>query len=227
MSFSSSRSPAVFICYRREDSAGHAGRLFDRIVARVGRRRVFRDVDSIQPGENFVEAVRERVAASTVLLVLIGPRWLQPSNFSERPRLADPHDLVSLEIVTALEHKLKVIPVLLNGAAMPAAQDLPTAVAPLAQLNASEIRDSHFDVDSSVLIDEIATAIRSGGFSQKKTLFAIACLICISAIGVWTYSRLAEHPGQSVAPTLEGTVGAPPNDRQLAETQESACKSAS
>jgi len=207
-------SPAVFICYRREDSAGHAGRLFDRIVARIGRHRVFRDVDNIQPGENFIQAVGERVAASTVLLVLIGPRWLRASDSSGRPRLGDPHDLVSLEIVTGLEQKVKTIPVLLEGAAMPGLHDLPAALAPLSHLNAIEIRDSHFDLDASLLIDRIESAGRSGSISRNKTILALACVVFVLAVGVWMYFRLGEHTANgepSVAPT--GDRAAPTGDR--------------
>jgi TIR domain len=66
--------PAIFISYRREDSIGHAGRLYDRLTDRFGRDRVYRDIDAIEAGEDFVEAVRQKVDQSDVLLVLIGPR---------------------------------------------------------------------------------------------------------------------------------------------------------
>ena len=120
-------SPAIFISYRREDSSGHAGRLFDRLVEHFGKERIYRDIDTIQAGENFVEAVRQKVNVSDVVLVLIGPRWLTATDEEGRWRLADENDLVRLEIATGLERNIRVIPVLLQGASMPRAKDLPRA----------------------------------------------------------------------------------------------------
>jgi TIR domain len=135
-------SPTVFISYRREDSAGHAGRLFDRLVSRLGRDHVFRDVDNIKPGENFIEAIRRRINASDVLFVLIGPRWLNAVDAEGRRRLEGADDLVRLEIEMGLERKLRLIPVLLPGASMPAERELPETLAPLSRFNALEIREA-------------------------------------------------------------------------------------
>jgi hypothetical protein len=98
-------SLTVFICYRRDDSAGYAGRLCDRLVKALGRDRVFRDADGLQPGDNFLQSIRERVSAADVLFVLIGPRWLAATDREGYRRLDDPHDLVRLEIELGLERK--------------------------------------------------------------------------------------------------------------------------
>src|SRR5262245_56562210 len=126
----------IFINYRREDSAGYAGRLFDRFVGELGRDQVFRDFENIPPGENFTQAIHQGIDGSVVLLVLIGPRWLTAADADGRQRLADPCDLVRREIELGLQRKLRVIPVLLPGANMPAAQDLPESLRPLTQYNA-------------------------------------------------------------------------------------------
>jgi hypothetical protein len=135
--------PAIFISYRREDSIGHAGRLYDRLVERFGRERVCRDIETIEAGEDFVEAVRQRVAKSDVLLVLIGPRWLTATDDEGRWRLADENDLVRLEIATALDRNIRVIPVLLQGATMPRAKDLPAEQSSLSAMRSrSETRQA-------------------------------------------------------------------------------------
>lgn len=148
--------PAIFISYRREDSIGHAGRLYDRLAERFGRERVYRDIDAIEAGEDFVAAIRQKVDKSDVLLALIGPRWLTATDEEGRWRLADDNDLVRLEIATALNRNIRVIPVLLQGATMPRCKDLPAELARLAQRNAVEIRDTHFDQDLAQLLDVLA-----------------------------------------------------------------------
>jgi hypothetical protein len=89
--------PTIFINYRRDDSAGHAGRLHDRFVSVLGGRSVFMDLDDIQPGANFVNAIEEQVGACDVMLVLIGKRWLA-RDAAGRRRIDDPDDFVRIEI---------------------------------------------------------------------------------------------------------------------------------
>jgi hypothetical protein len=117
---------AIFISYRREDMAGNAGRIYDRLVDRFGPERVYRDVDSGQPGEDFVETIRNTVKGSDVLLALIGPNWLKTTDKSGGWRLASEDDLVRVEIATAPERGIRIIPVLLHGAKMPGAGNLPS-----------------------------------------------------------------------------------------------------
>ena len=92
----------VFITYRREETAGHAGRLYDAMVARFGEDNVFMDVD-MAPGVDFVERITEAVAACHVLIVVMGPRWATVEDEQGRARLADPEDFVRLEVETALQ----------------------------------------------------------------------------------------------------------------------------
>ena len=97
--------PGIFISYRRDDTAGHAGRLFDRLAEHFGRERVFMDVDTIQPGQDFAEVIGERVRSSGAVIVLIGKEWLLATDASGDIRLNDPADFVRLEIVSALQRR--------------------------------------------------------------------------------------------------------------------------
>lgn len=175
----------VFISYRREESAGHAGRLFDRLVGKLGRDHVFRDVDNIRPGEDFADAIRQRIQASDVLIVLIGPRWLSAADGEGRKRLEDASDLVRLEVEMGLERKMRVIPVLLSGAAMPDAKELPATLAPLTKFNAFEVRDTHFDLDVVQLIAETKAPWRLNPLLLLKTrpiYLAILAAVLLTAI---------------------------------------------
>ncbi|MGZ5724850.1 MAG: toll/interleukin-1 receptor domain-containing protein [Caldimonas sp.] len=111
----------IFLSYRRQDSQSAAGRLADRLTEHFSPARVFRDHDSIAAGDDFVESIRRSVESSTVLLVVLGPRWLGASDASGRRRLDDAGDFVRLEIELALAAGVAVVPVLVEDAAMPAA----------------------------------------------------------------------------------------------------------
>ncbi len=101
----------VFICYRREDAGYPAGWLFDQLTAHLGADRVFKDMDSIEPGDDFADVITEAVSSCAVLLAVIGPRWLAAAGPDER-RLDDAGDFVRLEIEAALARGVRVIPVL-------------------------------------------------------------------------------------------------------------------
>ncbi len=142
------RAPAgaIFISYRREDSAGHSGRLSDALVARLGPERVFIDIDSVAPGEDFLERIEGTLQEGAALLVVIGRRWIEIEAGGKR-RLDDPEDVVRREIRTALERELKVFPVLVDGASMPPARELPEDIRPVAFRNAIEITDTRWAHD--------------------------------------------------------------------------------
>ncbi len=146
----------VFISYRRGDSAGHTGRIRDGLRKRFGPDAVFHDVDTIEPGENFEEVISSGLDSCDVQLVVIGPDWLTIADDSGRRRLDDPDDLLALEIATGLARQdLRVIPVLVGGAAMPQPEQLPESLHDLALRNAVEIRHSKWDVDLAELIEGI------------------------------------------------------------------------
>jgi TIR domain len=106
LSLSFMASPRIFISYRRDDSGGHAaGRVTDRLEREFGRDLLFIDVDSIPPGRNFVDVLREEVAKCGVLIAVIGPDWLDAHDKDGNRRLDNPNDFVRIEIATALQRK--------------------------------------------------------------------------------------------------------------------------
>ena len=140
-------SARIFISYRRADSAGWAGRLHSDLRERFGADRVFRDV-SIAPGVDFRDHIEGVMDGCEVLLAVIGPRWATVTGPGGHPRLDAPDDLVRLEIERALARPdVRVIPVLVDGAAIPAAEDLPEGLRPLSRRNAVEITDLRWDYD--------------------------------------------------------------------------------
>src|SRR5437016_4343933 len=139
----------IFVSYRRDDSAGYAGRLFDRLSAYfVGGDQIFMDVDHIEPGEDFARVIEEAVGSCEILIALMGRSWLTSRDETGR-RLDNPNDFVRLEIAAALARGVRVIPVLVQGAQMPRPQDLPEDLLPLSRRNALELSDARwkYDVD--------------------------------------------------------------------------------
>ncbi|HEX7183924.1 MAG TPA: toll/interleukin-1 receptor domain-containing protein [Thermoanaerobaculia bacterium] len=149
------RSANIFINYRREDSAGHAGRLFDRLSSHFPGR-LFMDVDTIAPGVDFGDAIEQAVGSCEVLIVIIGQQWLTIKNASGTRRLDDSGDFVRLEVEAALARNIRIIPVLVQDAPMPRAEDLPPSLARLARRNAIEISDARWGYD----VDRLAHTIR-------------------------------------------------------------------
>ena len=146
----------VFFCYRR-DLAPHAvGRVYDGIVDEIGREQVFRDIDSIGPGDVYHTKILTTLGACEVLLCLIAPGWIDTRGADGTRRLSDPRDFVRLEIETALALGLRVVPVLVEGAPMPSPTELPPPLAPLAHRHALNLRnDPDFTADVSNLISQL------------------------------------------------------------------------
>src|SRR5215471_16024511 len=155
----------LFINYRREDTAPYAGRLYDRLTAHFGEGQVFIDIDQIEPGEDFVQAINRKVSACDIAIVAIGPNWLRATDASGKRRLDDEEDFVRMEIVAALRRKIRVIPVLVGGARMPGRHDLPEALAPLSRRNAIELSETRFHADVNRLIEAIE---KSFAVAEKK-----------------------------------------------------------
>jgi hypothetical protein len=154
----------VFISYRRADTTPHlAGRLYDRLESRLGDGNVFMDVDSIQPGLDFVEAIEKAVGSCDVLLALIGTRWVDAVDERGRRRLEDPDDFVTVEIAAAMRRGIRVIPVLVDGAAPPRREDLPPALEGLARRQAVRLGARHLRLG-----DERAAQRRGGAFQAPS-----------------------------------------------------------
>lgn len=151
---------AIFISYRREDSEGHAGRLFEDLVEHFGHDSVFMDVAGIEPGRDFRKVIDAKVAGCGLLLAVIGTRWLEARDDSGKRRIDDPSDFVRLETVSALRRDIPVVPVLVHGAQMPRADQLPADLADLAYRNAVELTHARWESDVKVLVDSLAQLLR-------------------------------------------------------------------
>ena len=147
--------PRLFVSYRRADSEASARGLFEALKSRYGERSVFLDTSDIPYGEDFRRAIRKRIAASDVMLVLIGKQWLSAAN-ERGPRLQQPDDPVRFEIETALANKeLRVVPITIDGAEPPPASALPPSISSLGVLNMARLRNETFDVDFNALVDQL------------------------------------------------------------------------
>ena len=144
----------IFISYRREDSGASAGRLHDRLREHFGRDNVFMDVDTIEPGLDFIEVIERTVASCDVLIALIGRQWLVLTDADGQRQLDHPEDFVRREIATALQRNIRVIPALIQDTPMPRATQLPENLQPLARRNSLELSDMHFhrDVDALIVV---------------------------------------------------------------------------
>ena len=144
----------VFVSYRRDDSQGFAGRLADDLGEPLGDDRVFRDIE-IPIGTDFSDVLHRAIAASDVLLVVIGRRWAAGTVAGQPSRLFEPTDWVRTEIEAAFARDKHVVPVLVGDATMPFATDLPEGIRRLARLQAAKVSDRHWDDDVDALADRL------------------------------------------------------------------------
>jgi hypothetical protein len=144
----------IFVSYRRTDSEGYAGRICDRLTPKFGSDGVFMDVDSINPGADFPSVLSKALADSYVLIAVVGQNWRGPKA-DHTFRLNDADDFVRQEIQSAIEKKITVIPLLVGGAKMPSAQELPEELMAFTNFNAVEIRHDKFVADMAALIQTL------------------------------------------------------------------------
>jgi TIR domain len=145
----------LFLCYRRDDTADAAGRLRDKLAGSYGDDRVFMDIDSVPLGIDFVEHVREQISGCAAVIVMIGRRWLTLKDKRRRRRLDNEDDLVRAEIAAALTQKIPVIPVVVQNASMPIADDLPEDIRLLARRNGIQLRPEQWREGVERLLREL------------------------------------------------------------------------
>src|SRR5437763_9850124 len=133
------RGAKIFLGYRREDSADVVGRIYDKLLSQVGHDQLFKDVDSVPLGVDFRRHLEQVVGDCDIMLAIVGDRWLTVQDDKGSRRLDDPADHVRLEIESALKRDIRVVPVLVRGAAMPREADLPDSIKPFAYRNAIEV----------------------------------------------------------------------------------------
>jgi tetratricopeptide (TPR) repeat protein len=149
----------IFINYRRDDSMATAGRLHDRLAQAFGRENLFVDFGHTPAGVDFELHLNNWVAACQVFVTIIGPNWLEAKDTAGQRRLHHPRDFAAIEISAALARNIRVIPVLVLGARMPKASDLPDSLKPLAHRQAVEVRQLHFDQDAEALVERVREAL--------------------------------------------------------------------
>jgi formylglycine-generating enzyme required for sulfatase activity len=227
-------SAKVFISYRRDDSAGHAGRVHDRLAHEFGSDLLFMDVDSIPLGSDFIKVLRDEVAKCDALLAVIGHHWLDARDAGGERRLDSETDFVRIEIATALQRDIPVIPILLDGAKIPQAEQLPADLQGLAARNGLDVRHSSFHVDMDRLIgglkaraqgaravaDTPATRPEAAPNDKRRApalLAGFVLLACAGAGMLWfamtprpSAPPVPSTSNQQTAPTQPAPIAPPP-----------------
>jgi len=177
----------VFLSYRRSDSAAYAGRLYDHLKGRFPGR-VFMDVGEIAPGHDFVDTIDAQLDECRVMVVLIGREW-------NASRLESSQDLVRLEIASALSRGVRVVPVLLRGAAMPSEGELPADLMALTRRQALELTDSAWDYGceqlTKVIEQELGAARSAGSWQRRSAAVTGVAAVTIAALAWWQPWRAA------------------------------------
>jgi hypothetical protein len=163
--------PGVFISYRRDDSQGFAGRLADDLDEMLGHDRIFRDLE-IPVGSDFTDVLQRAIAASDILLVVIGHRWAADSDQGYKSRLFEPTDWVRTEIEAAFTQGKQVIPILVGGASMPEPASLPQSIVRLTRLQAASLTDRHWDADLAKLAEQLQILCPSLGTDRPPAAVA-------------------------------------------------------
>lgn len=146
----------IFVSYRRDDTRQAAGRLADDLADHFGSPHIFRDIEGIDPGVEFAQALNQALETCAVMLVLIGPKWLDICDAQGRRRLDNPNDWIRQEIGTALRRGIRVVPVLIDGAALPDEASLSDELKPLVRRQALELADTRWRGDLQRLVDTLA-----------------------------------------------------------------------
>jgi len=176
----------IFISYRRDDSAGYAGRLYDRLFSYFGSEEIFIDVGSIEPGQNFVTTIEAALGSCKVLLAVVGKDWLKVTDTTGRRKLDDPDDFVRLEIATALDRNIRIIPILVGGATMPSAHELPPKLIGLSRCHAFELSNNRFQYDTRELIKVLEKILElpiGGSVGSPTQLLHVQCAGCGTSLG--------------------------------------------
>jgi hypothetical protein len=209
----------IAISYRRQDSSPVAGRLYDRLQAEFGKGTIFMDFDSIPYGVDFREHIKTTLQRAKVVIAIIGPEWCGGRDPSNR-RIDDPTDFVRLEVASALENGIPIIPVLVNNTPMPDAKSLPAELEGLAFRNGLALDtgiDFHHHADRLIagihrVVDPPApptlppappTPPKAEAPSRNllPMVAAVMLLLALAAVAGWYF--LIRAPRQIVTQTVE------------------------
>lgn len=202
---------AIFISYRRDDSEGQAGRLFDDLKSHFGEGAVFMDVAGLEAGRDFRRAIDDQVASCDVLLAIIGRNWLTVTDEAGARRLDDPMDFVRLEIASALTRDIPVVPVLVQGARAPRADELPDNLKELSFRNGVELTHARWESDVQLLIKALRPVVQvspavSGGSPPTApaaprrgtvpVIIGLAVAVLVAAATGYTWYRNSDNEGR-------------------------------
>lgn len=176
--------PGVFISYRKIDSAGFSGRLCDHLSRHFGPEQVFIDVDDINHGADYTQVIRSSVGEASAMVVVIGRQWLACTDARGNRRLDDPADWVRNEVAEGLRRDILVLPVLVDGAAMPAAEHLPPGIAPLAYKQAGEISNARWQYDLDGVTRTLERVVMPVADAPRNRLTRLGKLVWNALAGV-------------------------------------------
>jgi Caspase domain/TIR domain len=199
----------IFINYRREDAPGVAGRLFDRLATNYSRREMFMDVDAMKPGLNFVKQIDEQISKCDVVLAIIGPGWLNAVDDKGRRKIDKPRDYVRVELAAALKREIPVIPLLVNGTAMPSEDELPEELKSLPHRHSLELRHSRFSADSDAVIQAVGDIVPSRR-AWPFVVGAVAGMALLGSLTGFVIWHTTDHDQTVIRPVASATATANP-----------------
>jgi PAN domain/TIR domain len=189
----------IFINYRRDDAPGVAGRLFDYLASRYSRGQLFMDVDAMEPGIDFAKQLEVQISQCHAVIAVIGPHWLDARDQAGHRRLDSDNDYVRVELASALRRDIPVIPVLVDGAVMPAKDRLPDDLKPLARRHALELRHTRFNSDADTIMRALEKIVPRGHVPWRY-IGSGAALVLIVVLGLlWPIFNAKLHPPAPVA----------------------------
>jgi len=158
----------IFINYRRLDTEGYVGRLYDHLLKQFKPHDIFMDVQNIEPGADFVKVLEDAIAECDICLAMIGPHWGKLTNEDGERRLDEWNDFVRIEIESALKQGKVVIPVLVGGAKMPKPNILPESIQALSRRNAVSLSHMRFAQDVEQLVNFMRDLLPSHPTFKRK-----------------------------------------------------------
>jgi hypothetical protein len=141
----------IFISYRVQDTAGETGRLVDALKQHFTDEQIFLDIENLEPGSDYTVAIEKSLDTCDVFLAVIGPHWTGDRE-GNALRIQDPNDWVRLEVATALQRNIRVVPVLVDGAVLPKTEQLPPDLQPLLRRQSFEISNKRWRYDTDQLV---------------------------------------------------------------------------
>ena len=197
----------IFISYRRSETQSSAGRLADGLRLHFGEMRVFRDIESNRPARDYRQVIEETLRGARAAIVLIGPTWASCTDGNGRVRLADPQDMVRIELESALANGLEVLPVLVDDAVMPRAHELPESLASFARVGAMRLDDQTWRYDFERILERLeAFGLMADASSGEIDSEPVTARLKNALIKVKRYERVFGATRPQVYRALVGTI---------------------